>query len=143
MGKLFLALLVFLALFYSVLSCPYCPTPVPPIVLPPPPPPPSTLVPCPPPPPRRGPTCPIDTLKLDACVNILGGLVNIVIGGEGQATDACCPVLEGVADLDAALCLCTCIKANLLNINILLPIAIEVLLDCGKHIPSDYQCPGY
>ncbi|XP_020080871.1 36.4 kDa proline-rich protein-like [Ananas comosus] len=142
MGKLFLALLVFLALFYSVLSCPYCPTPVPPIVLPPPPPP-STLVPCPPPPPRRGPTCPINTLKLDACVNILGGLVNIVIGGEGQATDACCPVLEGVADLDAALCLCTCIKANLLNINILLPIAIEVLLDCGKHIPSDYQCPGY
>nr|XP_018685893.1 PREDICTED: 36.4 kDa proline-rich protein-like isoform X2 [Musa acuminata subsp. malaccensis]XP_018685894.1 PREDICTED: 36.4 kDa proline-rich protein-like isoform X3 [Musa acuminata subsp. malaccensis] len=100
-------------------------------------PPPPTSVPCPPPP--KAPTCPIDTLKLDACVDLLGGLVHVIIGGD--VTYQCCPVLEGLADLDAALCLCTTIKAKALGISILLPIALEVLVDCGKHVPSDYQCP--
>lgn len=83
----------------------------------------------------------MDTLKLAACVDVLGGLVHAVIGG-GGAKEACCPVLQGVADLDAALCLCTTIKAKLLNINIVIPIALQVLVDCGKHLPSDFQCPA-
>ena len=66
--------------------------------------------------------------------------MHIVIGS--GATGTCCPVLEGLTDLDAALCLCTTIKAKLLNINIILPIALEVLVDCGKHLPSDFQCPA-
>ncbi|RZR79098.1 hypothetical protein BHM03_00004699 [Ensete ventricosum] len=134
------------------LACPYCPNLTPPPKKTPPPPPPATT-PCPPPPPKKtptpppppcppppkAPTCPIDTLKLDACVDLLGGLVHVIIGGD--VTYQCCPVLEGLADLDAALCLCTTIKAKALGINILLPIALEVLVDCGKHVPSDYQCP--
>ncbi|KAG6468425.1 hypothetical protein ZIOFF_073110 [Zingiber officinale] len=119
-------------------------TPSPPLpsISPPPPPkatlspPPPSAVPCPPPPPLTS-SCPIDTLKLDACVDLIGGLVHVIIGGNVRSE--CCPVLEGVADLDAALCLCTTIKAKALGITLLLPIALEVLADCGKHVPSDYQ----
>lgn len=57
--------------------------------------------------------------------------------------EACCPLLSGLADADAALCLCTTIRASVLNLNLVLPIALEVLVnDCGKHVKSDYQCPS-
>ncbi|CAA6668640.1 unnamed protein product [Spirodela intermedia] len=83
---------------------------------------------------------PINTLKLGACVDLLGGLIHIGIGP--SAADTCCPLLRGLADLDAALCLCTAIRAKVLNINLLLPIALELLVNnCGKHVPSDFQCP--
>ncbi|XP_042424570.1 36.4 kDa proline-rich protein-like [Zingiber officinale] len=143
------------ALFLPSLACPYCQTPT---VTPPPPPSPPPPAPCPPPPapkvsppapkvsppsPKAPPSagaCPIDTLKLDACVDLLSGLVHSVIGQ--SAKSKCCPVIEGLADLDAALCLCTTIKAKALDVKVLLPIALELLIDCGKHVPSDYQCPA-
>ncbi|CAI0375419.1 unnamed protein product [Linum tenue] len=95
--------------------------------------------PCPPPPPPPE-TCPIDTLKLGACVDLLGGLIHVGIGESAKST--CCPVLEGLVDLDAALCLCTTIKLKLLNLNIVLPIALEVLVDCGKTPPPGFKCPS-
>ncbi|KAJ6332388.1 hypothetical protein OIU76_010721 [Salix suchowensis] len=118
--------------------CP--PPPAPPILPPPKPPVTPPVVPTPPiePPPKQE-TCPIDTLKLGACVDVLGGLVHIGIGS--SAKDECCPVLEGLVDLDAAICLCTAIKAKLLNINLLIPIALEVLVDCGKNPPKGFKCP--
>ncbi|MBA0686460.1 hypothetical protein Goari_014062, partial [Gossypium aridum] len=115
--------------------------PSPPVVRPPP-----VETPCPPPPPVLYPpppaqqTCPIDTLKLGACVDVLGGLVHIGIGS--SAKDTCCPVLQGLLDLDAAICLCTTIKAKLLNINIIIPIGLQVLIDCGKTPPPGFQCPA-
>ncbi|WVZ87084.1 hypothetical protein U9M48_033776 [Paspalum notatum var. saurae] len=119
-------------------ACSYCPTPKPP-----PPPPPSSSTPCPPPPYSPStPTgkCPLNTLKLVACVDALNGLVHAVVGG--KASEKCCPLLSGVADLDAALCLCTTIKAKALSVSLVLPIAIQVLVnDCGKHVPSSFQCP--
>ncbi|KAJ6802191.1 36.4 kDa proline-rich protein-like precursor [Iris pallida] len=126
----------------SSVSCPTCPTPKPPPKVKPSPPPPSPKPkPCPPSPPKiPTPHCPIDTLKLSACVDVLGGLVHALIGEE--ATSKCCPVISGLADLDAALCLCTTIKAKLLDVNVLLPIALELLVDCGKHAPSGYRCPA-
>jgi hypothetical protein len=93
----------------------------------------------PPSPPPAGKTCPIDTLKLNACVDVLSGLLHLVIGKEAKAK--CCPLLQGVADLDAALCLCTTIRLRLLNINIYLPIALNLLITCGKHPPRGFQCP--
>ncbi|KAF8649967.1 hypothetical protein HU200_064123 [Digitaria exilis] len=119
-------------------ACPTCPTPKPP-------PPPPTSVPCPPPPstpstPSTGKKCPVDTLKLLACVDALNGLVHAVIGA--KASEKCCPLLKGVADLDAALCLCTTIKATALSVNLVLPIAIEVLVnECHKNVPASFQCP--
>lgn len=71
-------------------------------------------------------------------MDVLGGLVHIGIGS--SAKDACCPVLQGLVDLDAAVCLCTTIKAKLLNISIVIPIALEVLVDCGKTPPQGFKC---
>ncbi|OVA15713.1 Bifunctional inhibitor/plant lipid transfer protein/seed storage helical domain [Macleaya cordata] len=126
------------------------PPPKAPVVKPPPkapvvkPPPPPTVKPSPPPPtppPRPSQeTCPIDTLKLGGCVDLLGGIVQIGIGG--SVKEECCPVLEGLVDLDAAICLCTTIKAKLLNLNIILPIALQVLIDCGKEPPPGFKCPA-
>ncbi|MBO8631354.1 HPS-like domain-containing protein, partial [Staphylococcus aureus] len=56
------------------------------------------------------------------------------------AKDTCCPVLQGLVDLDAAVCLCTTIKAKVLNINLIIPIALEVLIDCGKTPPNGFKC---
>ncbi|THU48938.1 hypothetical protein C4D60_Mb06t04270 [Musa balbisiana] len=110
--------------------------PAPPVVGPPKPPP---VVyppkPCPPPPPPKE-TCPVDTLKLGACVDLISGMIPIRIGADAKST--CCPVLQGLADLDAALCLCTTIKAKLLNLNLVLPVALELLIGCGKSLPPGY-----
>ncbi|XVE78474.1 hypothetical protein DITRI_Ditri13aG0148200 [Diplodiscus trichospermus] len=116
--------------------------PSPPIVKPPPVekpcPPPPPAFPYPPPPAQQ--TCPIDTLKLGACVDVLAGLVHVGIGK--SAKDTCCPVLQGLLDLDAAVCLCTTIKAKLLNVKIILPIALQLLIGCGKTPPPGFQCPA-
>ncbi|KAK4852969.1 hypothetical protein QYF36_001725 [Acer negundo] len=86
----------------------------PPVILPPVTKPPSGGKPCPPPP--KSPSCPIDTLKLGACVDLLGGLVHIGLGD--PAVNECCPVLQGLVELEAAVCLCTTLKLKLLNLNI-------------------------
>ncbi|KZV14087.1 hypothetical protein F511_44104 [Dorcoceras hygrometricum] len=96
--------------------------------------------PCAPPsPPAKPDTCPIDTLKLGACVDLLGGLVHVVLGD--PAVHECCPVLSGLLELEAAACLCTTIKLKALNLNIYIPIALQVLAICGKTPPPGYTCP--
>ncbi|KAD6795032.1 hypothetical protein R6Q59_021062 [Mikania micrantha] len=97
-------------------------------------------VPCPPQPfvPVPAPTCPIDALKLGACVDLLGGLVHIGLGD--PVVNQCCPVLAGLVELEAAVCLCTTLKIKLLNINIYLPLALQLLITCGKTPPPGYTC---
>ncbi|XP_058104553.1 14 kDa proline-rich protein DC2.15-like [Magnolia sinica] len=112
----------------------------------------STYIPCPPvkpkptpkpykPPtkyPPAYPTCPRDTLKLGVCADVLG-LVNVVVGS--PPTLPCCSLLEGLVDLEAAVCLCTAIKANILGINLNVPVSLTLLLNtCGKKCPSGFQC---
>ncbi|MBA0584364.1 hypothetical protein Gorai_015180, partial [Gossypium raimondii] len=68
---------------------------------------------CPSPKPRPKPTpfpspsakgkCPRDALKLGVCANVLG-LVNVTIGS--PPVQPCCSLLQGLADLEAAVCLC-------------------------------------
>ncbi|OEL35716.1 Cortical cell-delineating protein [Dichanthelium oligosanthes] len=125
----FLALTV-LAFAASVHGCtPYCPTPTPPIVPPPP------VVPTP----SSGGSCPINVLKLEVCANVLN-LLKLNIPGLGN--DQCCPLLQGLVDLDAAVCLCTAIKANILGINLNVPVDLSLLLNhCGKVCPADFTCP--
>ncbi|KAG0483976.1 hypothetical protein HPP92_012060 [Vanilla planifolia] len=115
-------------------ACPLCPYPVPS------PPPPINSPPPPPtnPPPQGGGTCPIDALKLSACVELLGGLVQIGVGA--SPTQECCPVLNGLVGLDAGLCLCTALKLKVLNVNIFIPLALGLLVSCGKDVPSGFQC---
>ncbi|KAL6906426.1 hypothetical protein ACP4OV_004027 [Aristida adscensionis] len=99
---------------------------------------------CPPPPAPKPPTpsgggsCPRDALKLGVCANVLG-LVKAKIGSPPYKP--CCSLLDGLVDLEAAVCLCTAIKANILGINLNLPIDLSLILNhCGKSCPSGFQC---
>ncbi|PKH98870.1 hypothetical protein CRG98_049690, partial [Punica granatum] len=81
-----------------------------------------------------GDTCPIDTLKLGVCANLLGGLINVTMGT--PPNQPCCSLIQGLLDLEAAVCLCTAIKANVLGINLNVQVSLSLLLnDCGKSLP--------
>ncbi|EAY79457.1 hypothetical protein OsI_34588 [Oryza sativa Indica Group] len=82
--------------------------------------------------------CPIDALKLRVCANVLNGLVGVKIGA---GPNECCSLLQGIADLDAAVCLCTAVKANVLGINLNLPVDLSLILNkCNKIYPSGFTC---
>jgi len=121
----------------------------------------SNYVPCPPPPPKSpsgghhggSPStpstpatpvpsygkCPRDALKLGVCANVLGNLLNIVIGTPPKTP--CCSLINGLADLEAAVCLCTAIRANVLGIHLDIPLSLSLLLNyCGKNVPYGFQC---
>ncbi|KAF9603451.1 hypothetical protein IFM89_036244 [Coptis chinensis] len=111
----------------------------------------STYVPCPPPPakkhhhhhhhspPKPKASCPRDTLKLGVCADLLNDLVHLVVGT--PATIPCCSLIEGLVDLEAAVCLCTAIKANILGINLNVPVSLSLLLNtCDKKLPSGFTC---
>ncbi|KAF3795241.1 proline-rich protein DC2-15 [Nymphaea thermarum] len=127
-------------LFFSCVSaCSSCRYRSPPTTSSPPPPVPATRSPPPatPSPPSSG-KCPVNTLKLSVCANVLNGLVNAVIG---EGSKQCCSLVKGLADLDAAVCLCLSIKASILGINLNVPVALSLLLnECGRVAPSGYQC---
>ncbi|XP_074264927.1 14 kDa proline-rich protein DC2.15-like [Silene latifolia] len=91
----------------------------------------------------KGGKCPIDTLKLGVCANVLNGLVDVIIGVPPKSH--CCHLLEGLTDLNAALCLCTAIKADLLGIHLDVAVSLSLLLNyCGKSgVPSGFKCPKY
>ncbi|MBA0692342.1 hypothetical protein Goari_009913, partial [Gossypium aridum] len=67
-------------------------------------------------------------------------LVNVEIGS--VPTEPCCGLIRGLADLEAALCICNGIRANVLGIiDINLPISLTILLhNCGREPSVDYQC---
>ncbi|KAI3876189.1 hypothetical protein MKW98_029141 [Papaver atlanticum] len=90
-------------------------------------------------PPSTSPSCPINALKLGLCVDVLGGLVHVGLGDPVE--NACCPVIAGLLELEAAVCLCTSIRLKLLNLNIFIPLALQVLVTCGKNPPPGFICP--
>jgi hypothetical protein len=99
---------------------------------------------CPTPPSTPTPTpasrgkCPRDALKLGVCANVLS-LIKAKVGV--PPTEPCCPLLEGLVDLEAALCLCTAIKGNILGINLNLPVDLSLILNhCGKSVPTGFKC---
>ncbi|KAJ1261631.1 hypothetical protein BS78_09G045400 [Paspalum vaginatum] len=123
--SLLLPLAVVLSIAAAAHGCePYCPTPTPPVV---------------PTPSGGGGSCPINALKLQVCANVLNLLkLNLPVVGNEQ----CCPLLQGLVDLDAAVCVCTAIRANVLGINLNVPVDLRLLLNnCGKVCPADFTCP--
>ncbi|KAK1667398.1 hypothetical protein QYE76_055557 [Lolium multiflorum] len=118
-SKLVIFLAVNLALLASVAhaSAPYCPTPSPP---------PPLL------------TCSIDTLKLKVCANVLNLLkLNLPV----PENEECCPLLSGIANLDASVCLCTAIKSEILGIKLNVLADFTLLLNkCCKTFPDNYTC---
>ncbi|XVF51704.1 hypothetical protein PTKIN_Ptkin04bG0205700 [Pterospermum kingtungense] len=84
-------------------------------------------------------SCPRDALKLGICAKLLNGTIGAEVGNPPD--HPCCSVLLGLVDLEAAVCLCTAIKANVLGININIPISLSLLINtCGKKLPSDFIC---
>ncbi|KAL6906429.1 hypothetical protein ACP4OV_004030 [Aristida adscensionis] len=109
--------------------------------------PPPAPAPCSPTP-SGGGKCPVNALKLGACASVLGGLVSLELGHQGSSSPAssrqhCCKLLGGLADLDAAVCLCTALRANVLGVvHLSVPVELSVLVNyCGKKVPADFQCP--
>ncbi|KAH1073441.1 hypothetical protein J1N35_025769 [Gossypium stocksii] len=111
----------------------------------------STSVPCPPPPPKtpkspsrpsfngNAPSCSKGALKLEVCANVLNDLVHLVIGTPPKMP--CHTIIQGLVDFEATVCLCTAIKANVLGINLKIPISLSLLLNyCGKGVPQGFQC---
>ncbi|WCJ30320.1 Bifunctional inhibitor/lipid-transfer protein/seed storage 2S albumin superfamily protein [Euphorbia peplus] len=97
--------------------------------------------PTPTPTPTTPASCPVDALKLGVCADVLG-LVNVVVGSPPSGSK-CCAVLEGLLDLEAALCLCTAIKANVLGINLNVPVTLGLLVSaCEKTLPKGFTCPS-
>ncbi|CAN8308371.1 unnamed protein product [Cochlearia groenlandica] len=83
-------------------------------------------------------TCPKDTLKFGVCVQALN-LVNVTLGA--PPVKPCCSLIDGLVDLEAAVCLCTAIKASILGIKINIPIDLSLLLNvCSKKAPRGFQC---
>jgi hypothetical protein len=83
--------------------------------------------------------CPIDALKLGVCANVLSGLINLQLGTPPKKP--CCSLIQGLADVEAAVCLCTALKANILGINLNVPIDLSLLVNyCGKKVPRGFQC---
>ncbi|XP_019173926.1 PREDICTED: 14 kDa proline-rich protein DC2.15-like [Ipomoea nil] len=90
--------------------------------------------------PSSKPFCPRDTLKFGACVDILG--LGSTVGVGGPTTSPCCALLQGLADLEVAACLCTALKANVFGIiDLNMSVAFSVLFSaCQKTIPDGYKC---
>ncbi|XP_020228195.1 putative lipid-binding protein AIR1 [Cajanus cajan] len=83
-------------------------------------------------------TCPEDTLKFGVCASLLG-LVDVKLGEPPKTP--CCSLIQGLVDLEAAVCLCTALKANVLGINLDVPVKLNLLLNvCGKKTPEDFIC---
>ncbi|KAL4387835.1 hypothetical protein GQ457_09G026300 [Hibiscus cannabinus] len=81
-------------------------------------------------------TC--NPLNLGVCLNLLN-LVDVELGN--VPTKPCCSLIEGLADVEAAICLCSAVRANVLGININLPISLSLLLNnCGRRVPTEYIC---
>ncbi|CAI0430884.1 unnamed protein product [Linum tenue] len=104
----------------------------------------SVSSPCSPPPLQTPPAagsskCPEDALKFGVCGSWLG-LVSEVVGT--KPSKDCCTLIQGVADLEAALCLCSAMKANVLGlVKLEIPIAVTLLVNaCGGNIPQGFKC---
>lgn len=145
-SKSFASAVLFLAfnlLFFTLVTATYCPPPPKPKPTPSPKPKPTPSTPKTPSvptpvTPSRG-SCPRDALKLGVCANLLGGLVGVVLGSPSKTP--CCTLLQGLADLDAAVCLCTAIKANVLGLKLNVPVSLSLLLNtCGYKDPSGFKC---
>ncbi|CAI8599612.1 unnamed protein product [Vicia faba] len=81
--------------------------------------------------------CPIDTLKLGVCANLLG-LITI---GKPPLGSKCCALIDKLVDLEATVCLCIALKANVLGINLNIPLDLSLIISaCQKTVPPKFKC---
>ncbi|XP_010555467.1 PREDICTED: putative lipid-binding protein AIR1B [Tarenaya hassleriana] len=87
------------------------------------------------------PTCSKDSLQISACANVLN-LVSLTIGSSSY--QQCCSLINGLADLEAAVCLCSSLKLSVLGITVDTNAQISLILNAcrGSSLPSGFQCPA-
>ncbi|KAJ0984754.1 hypothetical protein J5N97_003110 [Dioscorea zingiberensis] len=89
--------------------------------------------------PPMNPFCPWDTVKLGACMNVLGDLAHLAVGE--SLGHQCCPLLEGLTDAEVAACFCTVIKESVLGITTKWKVTLSLLVSsCKKEIPDGFKC---
>ncbi|XP_038688387.1 putative lipid-binding protein AIR1 [Tripterygium wilfordii] len=81
-------------------------------------------------------TCPKNVLDLKVCANVLNW-INVKVGDSSP----CCKLIDNLVDLDAAVCLCTALKASVLGVKLNIPVSFKLLLnECKKKVPVDFKC---
>ena len=89
---------------------------------------------------RRTPTpagkCPVNAVKLGVCAD---GLIHAEVGQPPK--EPCCSLISGLADLEAAVCVCLAINANVLGIGLDVAVDLSLLVHyCGRTVPAGFQC---
>ncbi|PNX95741.1 proline-rich protein [Trifolium pratense] len=87
--------------------------------------------PLPPPPPPQ--ICP----NLRICASLLNDFARVVVGS--PQSEPCCSLIAGLADVDAVVCLCAAVRANVGGININIPVK-EILRVCERNAPNLAAC---
>ncbi|OEL15484.1 hypothetical protein BAE44_0023496, partial [Dichanthelium oligosanthes] len=83
--------------------------------------------------------CPFNAMKLRVCTDMLDGLIHTVVGGPPK--EPCCSLISGLADLEAAVCICLTINANVLGVNLDVAIDLTLLINyCGCSVPAGFTC---
>ncbi|CDP09935.1 unnamed protein product [Coffea canephora] len=88
-------------------------------------------------------TCSIDILQFGTCANPLDFLVTNGKVGTPPEAPTCCSLVEGLDDFEAALCLCTALKGNILGFIYDISLKFSLLCKhCQREVPFGFQC-GY
>ncbi|XP_062233850.1 lipid transfer protein EARLI 1-like [Phragmites australis] len=83
--------------------------------------------------------CPLNAVKLGVCADVLDGLIHAVVGQPPK--EPCCSLISGLADLEAAVCVCLAINANVLGVNLNVAVDLSLLVSyCGRSVPAGFQC---
>lgn len=82
-------------------------------------------------------TCPRDPLQLGVCANVLG-LANVTAGD--TRAQPCCTVINGLADVQVADCLCFIFRPLPLVFGIDKAVR-EIFFACNRVFPIGFQCP--
>lgn len=93
-------------------------------------------------PPPAPAACPKNALKLSVvCANVLGIPVRQVGGLVTPHRKPCCKLIEGLVDIEVAVCFCTAIKANAFGAKLDLPVSLVMLINyCQKQLPPGFRC---
>ncbi|CAA7394142.1 unnamed protein product [Spirodela intermedia] len=111
----------------------YVPSPSPSVKLPPPVKPPPSCSSCQP----SYLSCPQGRSQAGSLREVLD-LVKLKLGK--SPSEPCCSLVSGLVDLEAAVCLCTAIKANILGINLNIPVDLSLLLNfCGYSVTPGFK----
>ncbi|XP_057503151.1 putative lipid-binding protein At4g00165 [Actinidia eriantha] len=89
--------------------------------------------------PKMQAKCPKDNLKFGVYGEWLGPVTEVI---GAKPSSQCCALIKGLADLEAALCLCTAIKATVWGaLKVEVPIALSLVINgFGKKVQEGFVC---